>query len=113
MELGTKVKFKQSLSKQRGYFVDYEHLTKEEERQLKEDEYINLIRYKLREHKEKQGFICGRRDITSSAILEEVYDDYAGWKLVQTHGKFETVYVVACDMRGLYRVREEDLEVIA
>lgn len=114
MELGTKVKFNQSLSKQTGYYVNYERMTEEEEKQLNENGCINVIRYKPRKHKEKQGFICGRRNITTAALLElELDDPYRDAHLVQTQVKFETVYVVACDMRGLYRVREEDLEVIA
>lgn len=112
MELGTKVKFTHSLSKQSGYGISYEHMTEEQEKQLEEEAHFNLIRYKYREHNEKQGFICGKRNIVTAAILEEVEDPYRGWHLMQTNEKLKTVYVVACDMRGLYRVRKEDLEVI-
>ena len=112
MNLGTKVKFNRSLSKQSGYGVHYEFMTEEQKKALEDDGHINLIRYKLREHNEKEGFICGRRNIVTAALLEEVEDPYRGWHLMQTHKKEEMVYVVACDMRGLYRVREEDLEVI-
>ncbi len=112
MKLGQKVKFSRSLSRQSGYGVNYELMTDEQKKELEEHDYINLIRFKLREHNEKQGFICGRRNITTAALLEEFEDQYSGWHLAQTHAKYETVYVVACDMRGLYRVRAEDLELV-
>ncbi|WP_121615236.1 DUF6011 domain-containing protein [Virgibacillus halodenitrificans] len=111
MELGQQVKFSKSLSRQRGYGVNYEFMTDEQRRSLEDNDYINLVRYKLRQHNEKQGFICGKRDIVTAALLQEVEDPYRGLHLMQTHEKWETVYVVACDMRGLYRVRKEDLEV--
>ena len=112
MKLGTKVKFSKSFSKNNGYFVDYEAMTEEQEKSLEENGFINLIRYKYREHNEKRGFICGRRNIVTAALLEEVEDPYRGWHLMQTHENEQTVYVVACDMRGLYRVHPDDLEVV-
>lgn len=112
MKLGQRVKFSCSLSKQSGYGVDMDNYTVEQKRQMEENGYINLIRYKPRKHNVKQGFVCGRRNIVTAAILEEIEDPYRGWYLAQTHEKSETVYVVACDMRGLYRVREEDLELL-
>ena len=111
LELGMKVKFHKSLSKQSGYGVSMEHYTKDQNRQMDENSFINLERYKSREHKEKRGFVCGKRNIVTSALLEEV-EDYIVWRLSQTNEIYETVYVVACDMRGLRRVRLEDLEVI-
>ncbi len=110
--LGDKVTFTESLLKQSGYGVDYENLTDKQRKALENDGCIKLMRYKSREHKQKQGFICGKRNIVSVAFLEEVEDPYRGWELVQTHEKEETVYLVACDMRGLYRVRAEDLELV-
>lgn len=112
MKLGQKVSFSKSLSKQSGYYVDYANLSKEQSQQLENDGFITLKRYKEREHNEKEGFVCGKRFITSVGLLEEVEDPYRGWHLVQTDGTHEEVYVVACDMRGLYRVRAEDLEVV-
>ncbi len=110
--LGDKVTFIKSLSRQHGYGVDYENLTDEQVQALENDGYINLIRFKYREHNPKKGFICGKRNIVSVAYLEEVEDPYRGLELVQTYEKEETVYLVACDMRGLYRVRAEDLELV-
>ena len=110
-KLGDKVTFTKSLSKQSGYGVDMSNYTDDQKKQLEDNGHINLVRYKYREHIQKQGFICGKRNIVTAALLEEVEDPYTGWHLAQTHEKYETVYVVACDMRGLYRVRPEDLEV--
>lgn len=112
MKLGTKVKFNKSLSKQSGYGVDYSNMDEEQKKSLEDNCYIKLERYKLRQHNDKQGFICGKRDIVTTALLEEIEDPYKGWYLAQTDETRETVYVVACDMKGLYRVREEDVEVI-
>ena len=111
LELGMKVKFHKSLSKQSGYGVNMEHYTKDQNRQMEENSFINLERYNSIDHKEKRGFVCGKRNIVTSALLEEV-EDYRGWHLSQIEEIYETVYVVACDMRGLRRVRLEDLEVI-
>ncbi len=110
--LGDKVTFTKSLSRQHGYGVDYENLTDKQGKALEDDGYINLIRYKYREHNEKQGFVCGKRNIVTAALLEEFEEPDGRRHLAQTHGKYETVYLVACDMRGLYRVRAEDLEMV-
>lgn len=112
MKLGQKVSFSKSLSKQSGYSVNYDEMTTEEKEELENNGYIRLTRFIEREHNEKQGFICGRRNITTTAFLEEVENPYRGWHLAQTECTHETVYVVACDMRGLYRVRQGDLEVV-
>ncbi|SET95299.1 hypothetical protein SAMN05421676_11240 [Salinibacillus kushneri] len=112
MKLGQKVKFSKSLSKNQGYGVNYQYMTEEQKRELEEYGYIKLERFLEREHKEKEGFVCGKRNIVTTAWLEEIENPYSEWDLVQTDDVFETVYVIACDMRGLYRVREDDLEVI-
>ena len=113
LELGMKVKFHKSLSKQSGYGVNMEHYTKDQNRQMDENSFINLERYKVRTHNEKSGFVCGKRDIvTSASLLEEQDDPYRDSFLYQTDEVWEDIYVVACDMRGLRRVRLEDLEVI-
>lgn len=108
--LGDKVTFTESLLKQSGYGVDYENLTDKQRKALENDGCINLIRYKYREHNEKQGFVCGKRNIVTAVLLEEFKEPDGKWHLAQTHEKQETIYLVACDMRGLYRVRAEDLE---
>jgi len=111
--LGTKVEFSKSLSKQNGYFVDYERLTEGQEKELEENCYIKLLRWSERLHDNKQGFICGKRTIATETMLEQIEDEYSGWQLASTESKYEMVYLVACDMRGLSRVREQDLEVIS
>ena len=115
-ELGDVVYFSRSLSRQRGNGVDPKAYTDEQSKQLEGSGFIELVRYKERNHNEKKGFICGKRNIVTSSYLSEVYDNefgevsYGG--LAQSDEVYEAVYVVACDMRGLYRVRKEDLEVI-
>jgi len=111
--LGTKVLFSKSLSRQTDYGVEMDNYTPEQQRQLEEHDRIHLIRFKEQKHKEKQGFVCGKRTIVTEAFLEEIEYEFSGWQLQQTDRIVETVYVVACDMRGLYRVRQKDLEVIA
>lgn len=113
MKLGQQVKFTKSLSRQSGYGVDYANLTESQKQEMEDKGFIELQRFKERVHKEKIGFICGKRFITTIGMLEEVEDPYRGWFLAQTDATYEEVYVVACDMRGLYRVRKEDLEVAA
>lgn len=113
MKLGQKVKFIKSLSKQSGYGVDYGNMTELQKQEMEDNGFIELKRFKERVHNEKLGFVCGKRFITSKAVLEEIEDPYRGWHLAQTDATYEEVYVVACDMRGLYRVREENLEVIS
>lgn len=110
MKLGQKVKFSKSLSKQSGYGVNYQMMTEKQKQELASCDGIVLVRYKVREHNIKQGFICGRRNIVTTAELTPCEPEYGDERLQQTKTVWETVYVVACDMRGLYRVREEDLE---
>ena|SRR5690606_2614723 len=111
-KLGDKVAFTRSLSKQSGYGVDMSNYTEDQKKQLEEHGHIRLNRYKERQHKQKQGIVCGKRNIVTIAILEEIEDPYRGWHIAQTDQDCEMVYVVACDMRGLYRVRAEDLELV-
>ncbi|TDQ35250.1 hypothetical protein [Aureibacillus halotolerans] len=101
--LGQKVSFARSLVKQKDYAVEYDNLTDEER------EGITLERYKAKAHGDKQGFVSGKRTMVTAFDLTEVNDEFDGWRLTQTHQQWETVYLVACDMRRLYRVREEDL----
>lgn len=62
----------------------------------------------------KNGIVVGKRKIGIETILEEALDidgdpvDRFCWR----ETIYDTVFLVACDLKGLYRVREIDLEEI-
>lgn len=76
-------------------------------------------RYELNRFKEaKRGFIVGKRSIVKNLIhklrgntdlvySEEFLEDFDNWS-TDIH-KRETVYLVACDMRGLMYVPETEI----
>lgn len=112
MRLGQKVSFTKSLSQQRGISVNYNLLTDEQVEKLEGGGTIKDARFKERNHNRKIGFIAGKRSITTSLNLISVDTPIGRSELVPTDQKTEDVFVVACDMQRLFRVRLEDLEVI-
>ena len=112
MKLGDRVKFRKSLVKT-GDSVIFGYMTEDQEKELEDKGYIELVRWQVKDpQKELEGILCGKRRITISNTLE--YDDnpYRTEEgLVSVDSVEETVYLVACDLRGFYRVKEEDLEV--
>jgi hypothetical protein len=114
MKLGDQVKFKKCLVKS-GESASFGYLKKEQEKQLEDECFIKIKKVTEKELKEcKTGILVGKRRIGIECFLEEA-QNYNG-DFLDRFNCFETiftyVYLVACDLKGFYRVKEEDLEVI-
>lgn len=107
MKLGEIVRFK----------IDYiktgEHLDPDNATEEQLDAKVTLIKLKPREHKNiKEGYICGKRQYAVSTDLyfdNEYYNEYTKMKFYSVGSEYETFYLVACNMNGFYKVKEEDL----
>ncbi|TYS14292.1 hypothetical protein FZC78_19250 [Rossellomorea vietnamensis] len=105
-ELGDKVKFSKHLIKNEGPNL---------EKLLEDDEIVDYQhhKYKAIEHNEMTGMIVGKRLIGKTSYLsyeENTYTSEFNW--VCTDTIYQTVYLVATNMAGLNRVREEDIKFI-
>ena len=108
MELGQKVKFKKYLRKQEGTYNLEEELGNEDEKMIMVKEIIEL-------KKSIQGMICGVRTITYKRLVEYITEQHGEWVDFSqdfTTSEYKQVYLIACDMRGFYRVLKEWLEVV-
>lgn len=106
-ELGDKVAFSKHLVKNEG--LNLEKLLEEND-----DIYdYQHEKYKTVEHNEKTGIVVGKRLIGKTSYLsyeENRYNDDFKW--VCTDTDYQTVYLVATNMAGLNRVREEDIKIV-
>ena len=115
MRLGQQVRFIKCLSKGHDGAA-YNHLTPEQEKSL--EDTCQLIVRKLIEKEfaeYKTGIVVGKRRVGIKTILEEA-QNYEGDFLDRfswCDTEYDTVFLVACDLKGFYKVRECDLEVIA
>lgn len=95
------------------------HLVKNEapnlEKLLEEDEVYeyDFQKYKYVEHNEMSGIIVGKRNIGKTSHLsyeENSYNNEFNW--VCTDTDYQTVYLVATNMSGFNRVKEEDMSIV-
>ncbi len=99
MELGQKVKFNKYLNKRNCVNTKYDDWDKRRNYKKWDTESLD---------EEKEGIICGKRTINYRGYTEiGHYECPSEFKPLET----KQVYLVACDMRRLYRVPKEWLEV--
>ena len=106
IKLGQKVKFKKYLRKREGTYNLEKQLGDEDEKMIMVKEVIEL-------EKSLQGMICGVRTITYKRLIEYIEEQHGEWVDFSqdfTTSEYKQVYLIACDMRGFYRVSEEWLE---
>jgi hypothetical protein len=118
LKLGDKVKVSKVLVKSHEYLPDNPDLmTSEQKEKFEDGDPIWVQKRVIKEfEKVKTGIIVGKRRISLSNLLDWVegdyymgdYSDIGKFQSIET--TFETVYLVACDMKGLYYVRLGDLE---
>ena len=115
MKFGQQVKFKRCLVKAKEC-APYGYLSKEQEKQL-EDECLIKIRKVIEKELDswKTGIVVGKRRVGIETTLEEAQSwdgdllDRFSWY----DTTYDTIFLVACDLKGFYRVRESDLEAIS
>ena len=108
MKLGQKVKFKKYLRKKAGTYNLEQELGNEDEKMITVKETVEL-------KKELQGMVCGVRVITYKRLIEYIVEPHGEWVSFSgdlTTSEYKQVFLIACDMRGFYRVPAEWLEVI-
>lgn len=115
MKLGQQVRFNKCLVKGHDGAA-YNYLTSEQEKML--EDTCQLIVNKLVEKefdKQKTGIVVGKRRVGIKTILEEAQNHEGDFldRFSWCDTTYDTVFLVACDLRGFYRVREIDLEVIS
>jgi hypothetical protein len=118
MKLGDKVKVFKVLAKSHEHMPDNPDLMTPEQKQKWEDGDPVLVQKRMVKELEnpKQGIIAGKRRISVANLLDWVEGDFhlgeyapdGRYHSIDT--TFETVYLVACNMKGLYYVRPEDLQ---
>ncbi|MCK6203943.1 hypothetical protein KZX50_00580 [Bacillus infantis] len=104
-ELGDKVSFSKHLVKNEG--PNLERMQEEEE-----IDYYEYEKYKMIEHNEETGIIVGKRLIGKTSHLsyeENQFDSDFRWVCVDT--VYQPVYLIATNMAGFKRVREEDVKI--
>ncbi len=110
IELGTKVKFNW-IAKKVSNHVDYNLLTKEQWKELDDNEFIEVERIEFKEMKYTlTGLVIGKRKMKRNTKLEHFDNDYgAGLKAM----KYDTVdvYLVATSMHKTYKVPVDLVEV--
>lgn len=115
MKLGDQVQFKKYLAKAEGQGVYFEQLTKAQEEMLEDDCFITVKKLIEKEFSEfKTGIIVGKRLVGIESYLVEAQDwngEYLD-RFVCQDTIYENIYLVACDLRGFYRVREADLNCV-
>lgn len=108
IKLGQLVRFKTDYVKTNEY-VDANEITEE-----LVDIELSLDRLKPRKHNGfKEGYICGKRHLVVKSYLQydvERYNEYSENRYYFTGQDYETFYLVACDFKGLAKVKAEDLE---
>lgn len=120
MKLGDKVIVTKVLVKSHEYMPDNPDLMTPEQKQKWEDCDPVLVQKRvIRElEKHKEGIIVGKRRISIANLLDWVEGDYylgdyvPDGKYQSIETTFETVYLVACNMKGFYYVRPEDLQAV-
>ncbi|MGG0718712.1 hypothetical protein ABE096_14110 [Robertmurraya massiliosenegalensis] len=114
MKLGQQVRFKKCLVKGHDG-ASFHYLTPEQEKELEETCQLKikkLVEKDLVNH--KTGILVGKRRVGIECVLEEAQNiegDPQEYFFVSDL-TYETVYLVACDLRGIHKVRDCDLEVI-
>jgi hypothetical protein len=107
MKLGEIVRFKVDYIKT-GEHIDPDNATEEQTENM-----VTLTKLKPREHKTfKEGYICGKRQYAIKTDLyfdEQYYNEYMKNRFYSVGSEYETFYLVACNMNGFYKVKEEDL----
>ncbi|MCU9614114.1 hypothetical protein OEV98_11135 [Caldibacillus lycopersici] len=114
MKLGQLVRFRKCLVK--GHEgASFNYLTPEQEKELEDTCQLRIKKLVEQEFEEyKSGIVVGKRRVGIDRVLEESHD-MEGNSLEYffvSDMNFETVFLVACDLRGLYKVKDSDLEVI-
>lgn len=111
MKLGQRVVFSKVL-KPAGEGVAWGLLTDEQERMLENDGFIRVHKNKEVElDTPKEGILVGIRKIGKFTDLE-YYDGHNSDGLRVLNWDSEKVYLVASDLRGIYKVRPDSLEMI-
>jgi hypothetical protein len=118
--LGDKVKLSKVLVKSHDHLPDNPDLMTPEQKDKWEDGDPIWVQKRIIKGFEsaREGIIVGKRRISVSNLLDwvegdfymGVYSDVGKFQSIET--TFETVYLVACDMKGLNYVRPGDLEVL-
>ncbi|MFS0776231.1 hypothetical protein ABC255_09510 [Neobacillus sp. 3P2-tot-E-2] len=120
MKLGDKVAVSKILVKSHEYLPDNPDLMSPEQRQkFEEGDPIWVHKRVIKKFENlKEGIVVGKRRISVANLLDwQEGDFYLGeWapdgKFHSIETTFETVYLVACNLNGLYYVRPEDSEKI-
>jgi hypothetical protein len=117
MRLGDKVKFTKVLVKSHEHMPDNPDLMTPEQKQKWEESDPVLVQKRVIKEleKAKEGIVVGKRRISVDNLLDWVEGDfYLGdyapdgrYHSIET--TFETVYLVACNLKGFQYVRLEDL----
>ncbi|OLS39110.1 hypothetical protein [Bacillus sp. MRMR6] len=118
MKLGDKVTTFKILVKSNEYLPDNPDLMTPEQKQKWEDGDPIWVKKRVikKFEKAKEGIVVGKRKISVANLLDWVEGDfYLGeyapdgrYRSIET--TFENVYLVACNLKGLYYVRPEDVE---
>lgn len=112
MKLGQKVRFKRHwVKRQNG--INIEHLTTEQCKELEENDCIwNIKRECVELDMHKVGIVAGVRELAIKNNLQWTEHSYTGKEMFcNTETVTGTFYLIACHMRGFYKVLAEDLEV--
>ncbi|MEH7392427.1 hypothetical protein [Bacillus sp. JJ1474] len=115
MKLGQEVRFNKCLVKGQDA-ASFNYLTPEQEKELEDTCQLKIKKLVEKEFdKHKTGIVVGKRRVGIETTLEEA-QSYEGDFLERFSWyatTYDTVFLVACDIRGFYRVMENDLEVIS
>ncbi|MEC1373382.1 hypothetical protein P9D39_03530 [Heyndrickxia oleronia] len=115
MKLGQQVRFKKCLIKGHDG-ASFNYLTPKQEKELE-----NTCQLKIRKLVEKEfgqhktGIVVGKRRVGIETTLEEAQNHEGDFldRFSWYDTTYDTVFLVACNLKGFYKVREEDLEVIS
>ncbi|MGE6260899.1 hypothetical protein ACQKCU_23985 [Heyndrickxia sporothermodurans] len=113
MKLGQQVKFKKCLVKGHDGAI-FNFLTPAQEKELKDTCQLKINKLVEKEFdKFKTGIVVGKRRVGIVTTLEEAQSHEGDFldRFSWYDTTYDTVILVACDLRGFYRVREKDLEV--
>lgn len=115
-KLGDKVKFSSSLKDtgNSGFFRDLDYLNDEESKKFEDEVVINVVFKAPVEHEEMTGVVVGKRRISTNTDFEicQSYHPYEeDRQFLDVRHNYETIYLVACDLRGFKKVLPRDLEV--
>jgi hypothetical protein len=108
LRLGDKVTFDKHLVKGSSG-VDWHNMTKEQEKELYDNDFIVIKKLVEKEHEPRRGIVVGKRRVGIESHLQ-YYDNPNGSEgLSCDHTVYETVYLIACNLNGFYKVRDEDI----